>query len=230
MRIIILLLFITLSSTGVASNANNADWFQFNPEQNTYSIDSSDVHPSILLRQLALTSGVEILYDNRLKKPIDLYTKRASINQVVADLERDYSTITRYRKNKQGKDVLAKLTILPKGHLSSDDLSYAVLPIEEAINLRSGDMSESAKPTFLTRLDYLETEIKELLLEKAEKIAQKRERREQKIKNKRQQKQDELTAKRSELEALKQQDPELYQRKKSIFEAVHGKSDSQVGQ
>lgn len=225
-RIISSLIFLIISIHSFSDTLSVQSWFQFNPEQNTYSIDSSNVHPNILLRQLALTSGVEILFDNRLKKPINLYTKHASINQVVADLERDYSTITRYRKNKQGKDVLAKLTILPKGQLSSDDLSYAVLPIEEAINLRSGDMSESAKPTFLTRLDYLETEIKELLLEKAEKIVQKRERREQKIKTKKQQKQDELTAQRAELEALKQEDPELYQRKKSIFEAVHGQPDS----
>jgi len=226
-RIVLLMTLLIFSTNGFTESTPKQDWFQFNQHQQTYTIDSTHVRPSVLLRELAITSGIEILYDDRLTKPIQLYTNDVDINRIVSQLERDYSTITQYRSNQQGNNVLAKLTILPKGQLTSEHLTQAILPIEEAINLRSGDMPESAKPIFLTRLDYLENEIRAELLEKAEKIVAKREKRNQKRKERKKNKEQEIDKERAEIEALKQQDPELYQRKKSIFEAVHGKPDSQ---
>lgn len=227
MRTLIFFLFSLISSFSYSSIAQpSEDWFIYKEADQTYTIDSKNIKPQILLHKLAEQSGIEILYDASLKDAIDIFVRNADIYRIVGDLQRNYSTMTKFRRNRKGEDILVKLTILPKDQYHSNNLIQAMQPLQEAISLRSGNMPDSAKSAYLTRLDHLEKKIRDTLTRQAEKIISKREQRNERRKTLADKRDEKRKKAFLELEALKDSDPELYEREKSILESLYGKEIS----
>lgn len=212
-----LLLLITLQLSFFSYAQTNSTWFQYDPNNQTYYIDASNVHPAAFFKQFSLSSGIEIQFDRNITSPMDFYSKEAKQSQIINFLEKEFSTLLTFKKNKDHQEVLTHISILPKGQFQSSRMITAVDPIEEAIYQKTGKAPATAKPIYLTRMDHLETRVRENLERQTERTIKKQEARQQEILQSKQQKQTIKQARLAELETLKQTDPKLYSAKKAIY-------------
>lgn len=203
---IIFTLFSLLTSAQPISN-----WFEYHSDQDTYSIDATNIHPAAFFKELSLSSGIEIQYDESITKPINFYGKQVTQAAIFRFLEKEFSTLTKYKKNKHNEDVLTSLAVLPKGQFQSSKMIVAVDPVEEAINYKKGAMNKKAMPAYVTRFDHLKEKVKHAIDKSAENQISREERREQRMAEKKARKEERMKQKQLELEALKEKDPALYE-------------------
>jgi len=210
MRCIFFLLFIVFSIT---THAQSQDpWFQYHSEKDTYSIDANNIHPAAFFKELSLSSGIEIQYDESIVKPINFYGKQVSQDAIFRFLEKEFSTLTTYKKDKDNKDVLTSLAVLPKGQFQSSKMVVAVDPVEEAIKYKKGEMNKKAMPTYVTRFDHLQKKIQQTIEKSAQQNMDREERRKQRMAEKQARREERMKQKKLKLEELKEKDPELYEK------------------
>ncbi|MGR6871996.1 hypothetical protein ACU6U9_06735 [Pseudomonas sp. HK3] len=214
MRYFLLLMCFQLSFLCQAENNN---WFQYNQTTQTYSIDAENIHPAAFFKQLSTHSGIEIRFDQHLSVPINYYTKNSQQSHVIRYLEKEFSTLLTFKKNTENQEILTLISILPKGKFTSSRMISAVDPIEEAINFQNKTISSIAKSVYLTRMDHLETKVRENLEHQAELTIRKREQRINRIRESKLKKKALTQTRMAELEGLRNTDPKLYAAQKAIY-------------
>jgi len=210
MRCILLFVLSCISILAIAQTENT--WFEYNSEKETYSIDANNIHPAAFFKELSLSSGIEIQYDESIIKPIHFYGKDVKQDTIFRFLEKEFSTLTKYKKNKDNQDVLTFLAVLPKGQFQSSKMILAVDPVEESMIFQKGQMNKKAIPTYVTRLDHLKEKVRQTIEKSAQHRMDKQERREKRLAEKQARREERKKQKRLEIEALKESDPELYER------------------
>jgi hypothetical protein len=215
MRYIILQICILFSITSQAQL--NESWFQYNKIENTYTIDAEKIHPSAFFRHFSLSSGIEIKYDKSISKSIGFYSNNGSQSEIISYLKKEFSTLITYKKNKDNKDLLTSISILPKGKFESSHMIVAVKPVEEVINLKENKISDSAMPIYLTRMEHLETRVRKTLERQAEHTIKNRDERYKRLQERSHKRKEYKNRKFAELERMKKTDPKLYNIQKSIL-------------
>jgi len=214
-RYLLVLIGLHLSFFSIAQP--QYDWFQYNNEKQTYSIDAHNIHPAAFLKQFSLYSGIEIEYDKHIYSPITYYSKDVKQANVIDFLEKEFSTLLTFKKNTDNQDVLTLISILPKGEFQSSDMVMALDPVEEVILFKQGKTPASTRSVYLTRLEHLERRVRESLERQAERTIKKREDRQQRLANIKKQTVDRKNKQLTQIAELKATDPALYARQKEIL-------------
>jgi len=163
------LIFLLSLSVLSSISHSDAEWFYHDKKNNTYSINGVDVRPSSLFRSLSLHSGLEIKYDSELKEGLSLQFKEARLKNVIRYIDSEFSTFKQFSTDQFGREILISISVLPKGKLSSSNMIIAVDPIYEATVHEKGSVSGDAANVYVTRMEKLETKVRQQL----EKLAQK---------------------------------------------------------
>ncbi|GAA6135384.1 hypothetical protein NBRC116188_21740 [Oceaniserpentilla sp. 4NH20-0058] len=209
------ILFLVLSLFSLVTHSQNNDtWFQYHSDKDTYTIDATNIQPAAFFKKLSLSSGIEIQFDASIVKPISFYGKQVPQDAIFRFLEKEFSTLTKYKKNKRNEDVLTSLAVLPKGQFQSNKMIVAVDPVTEAVNDKKGTMNKKAIPAYATRFHHLKEKVKHSTDKSAENQINHEERREQRIAEKRARREERMKQKQRELQALKEKDPALYEMQK----------------
>lgn len=194
-----------VSHSAIADNQTN--WFVYDAQTQTYSIDSQNIIPRHLFRNISKYSGIHIRFDDTLTKPIEFYGKNIKQDRIIAFLEKQYSTLQTFTKNDQGQDVLTTLTILPKGKFQSDHLVAAINPPNDNTLDNNSETENTPKPSLPSRLNALRDRMKAHANGDQKTNSTLKERKENKRKRR-----------EEALEKLKQTHPDLYEKRKHLFE------------